>query len=251
MKLQSVLLLGLVALMVGGTGAFLYHVRYHQKLGPSGVKLIPQPSYDTRGHIVASNSIFLPEKVLEYTSELPPIDDALLSWLPKDTTYGMRIYSSPDGFKIVVSVILMGADRSSIHKPEYCLPAQGWKIERTEFTDVAVAEPQAYTLPVVRILSSREGQLPTGAPISLAGVNIYWFVTRNKLATRHNEWMWSMMKHFLRTGELERWAYVMCNTKCLPGQEEAACERMKRFIGAAVPHFQLTAGPPAKLASTR
>jgi hypothetical protein len=52
--------------------------------------------------------------------------------------------------------------------------------------------------------------------------------------------MWQMAKHLLRTGELQRWAYVSVFAVCAPGQEDAAFERIKRFIAAAVPEFQLT-----------
>jgi hypothetical protein len=50
----------------------------------------------------------------------------------------------------------------------------------------------------------------------------------------------------LRTGVLQRWAYVTCFSVCQPGQEEATFNRMKEFLAAAVPEFQLTPRADAK-----
>jgi hypothetical protein len=51
--------------------------------------------------------------------------------------------------------------------------------------------------------------------------------------------MWLMTKRLVSTGILQRWAYISCLSICAPGQEDATFERMKTFIAAAVPEFQL------------
>jgi hypothetical protein len=48
----------------------------------------------------------------------------------------------------------------------------------------------------------------------------------------------------LRTGVLQRWAYVSYFSVCEPGREDAAFARMERLIAASVPEFQ---PPPAGL----
>ena len=48
-----------------------------------------------------------------------------------------------------------------------------------------------------------------------------------------------MARHLVRTGELQRWAYVSYFSVCLPGQEAAVLERMRRLIAAGVPEFQI------------
>jgi len=52
--------------------------------------------------------------------------------------------------------------------------------------------------------------------------------------------MWWMARDLIRTGVLQRWAYVSYLAICEPGQEDATFERMKTFIAASVPEFQLT-----------
>jgi hypothetical protein len=46
-------------------------------------------------------------------------------------------------------------------------------------------------------------------------------------------------------GVLQRWAYISCFVQCLPGQEEWAFERVKRFMARGVPKFQIPSGNPA------
>jgi hypothetical protein len=75
-------------------------------------------------------------------------------------------------------------------------------------------------------------------------VFVYWFVADGLLTARHTDRMWWMAKDLLSNGVLERWAYVMCFSACLPGQEDATFGRLKQFIASATPEFQLT--PPPK-----
>jgi hypothetical protein len=145
----------------------------------------------------------------------------------------------------------MGTDRTSIHKPQYCLGGSGWKIDSADSqeTTVPVERPQPYELPIIKLVSTRTIQNADGKPVTLRGVYVYWFVADGALSGNMSgrERMWWMAKHLLQTGVLQRWAYVSCFAVCLPGQEGATFERMKKFIAASVPEFQLTpkAGEPA------
>jgi len=65
----------------------------------------------------------LPERVLEFTSTNMPEPEVVLGYLPKDTSYASRRYVAATRMGDV-TVILMGADRTSIHRPDYCLPAR-------------------------------------------------------------------------------------------------------------------------------
>ena len=72
------------------------------------------------------------------------------------------------------------------------------------------------------------------------GIYVYWFVADRELTADHLQRMWWMARDLIRQGTLQRWAYVACFSVCLPGQEEATYQRMKEFIAASVPEFQLT-----------
>jgi hypothetical protein len=73
-------------------------------------------------------------------------------------------------------------------------------------------------------------------------VYVYWYVADGALSgtAAGGQRMWWMARDLLRTGVLQRWAYVSCYSECDPGQEEMLFERIKKFIAAAAPEFQLT-----------
>ena len=57
--------------------------------------------------------------------------------LPKDTTILRRVYRSGWGTRFTVSAIISGTGKSSIHRPELCLPAQGFQMSDPTDLDVA------------------------------------------------------------------------------------------------------------------
>jgi uncharacterized protein DUF3485 len=174
--------------------------------------------------------------------------------LPSDTSFGQRNYRAPDGFQVAVRVVLMGTDRTSLHKPQLCLPAQGWRIDdlRSVETSIPMDRPMNYDLPIVKLIASKEESLQ-GEKAKVTGVYVYWFVCDDGVTASVTGFqrMWSTAKRLLTTGVLQRWAYVSCWSTCLPGQEEATFERMKKFIAASVPQFQLVPKAPAGALTAR
>jgi hypothetical protein len=229
--------------LVAGTGALLVRLRSVQKLGQPGLKLTAQNVYDEDGNLIGTNAVFLPERVLDYESSPVPVRQAEYNWLPKDTTYGRRLFKAADGFETLLSVVLMGTDRTSIHKPEYCVTGQGWVIREKMKVKVPVLRPYPYDLPVMRLTLVGQAPSADGRPLALSGLYVYWFVDDRQLTADHKERMWWLARDLVRTGTLSRWAYVTCFAVCTPGQEGITFERMKNFIAEAVPEFQLTAGP--------
>jgi hypothetical protein len=154
----------------------------------------------------------------------------------------MRRYKSPDGLVVDLRVVLMGRDRTSMHKPQICLAGQGWHINdfASAETVLPVEQPYPYQLPVVKLVATTVDS--QNQPWS--GIYVYWYVADDALSasTSGFQRMWWMASKLLRTGVLQRWAYVSCFSACPPGQEAATFERMKQFIAAAVPEFQLYPG---------
>ena len=105
-------------LLIGATASELVRLRANQRLGQPGVKTRP---------LAGSRNleVVLPEHVLDCTSELMTEDKMVVDTLPRDTSYGQRRYQAPDGFKVQMNVVLMGSDRTSMHKPQFCLEGSG------------------------------------------------------------------------------------------------------------------------------
>lgn len=237
--------------MIGATTGFLLHTKGNQRLGKPGVLLGNEPLFDTETNQVASVTVVLPENIPGYASKAMPITPIELSMLPKDTTFGKRRYWREDGGNADVSVVLMGQDRTSLHKPQFCLTGQGWNIEKTETVNIKMERPYPYELPMMKLTASIRVKDDHGNPVTIRGIYAYWFVADKKIGIGDQR-MWSIMKNFLQTGTLERWAYISYFSRCYPGQEEETFARLQDFIAQSVPEFQLVAGqpltePPAKL----
>jgi hypothetical protein len=109
---------------------------------------------------------------------------------------------------------------------------------------VKVAKPGPYDLPVMKLTLSPEKPGDFGGA---RGLYVYWFVADRAYTRSHGQRMWWMFTHLMRTGTLQRWAYLNCFAACKPGEEDATFERMKQFIAASVPQYQLVPSPVTKI----
>jgi len=213
-----------------------------QRLGEPGVKVVSQDVYtivDQKKERIGTNMVALPEKALDYISTNRPIDKIVWEWLPKDTTYGHRFYVSPrDGFEVDNNVVLMGADRTSIHQPEYCLSGGGWQITDDRAVSIVVPGEHPTTIPVRKILATGTFKDRRGNEREFHGVYVFWFVSSTQSTSELKQAMWWMGRDVLATGVMQRWAYISYLAVCLPGMDEdAAYKRMERLIQAAAPQF--------------
>jgi hypothetical protein len=225
----------IVLAMISGTAVLLAVVP--QKLGRPGVKTTPIPG-STRV------DIYLPEQILGFASTNQELDAKSQEMLPPDTSTVQRVYFKPGIIPFVASVVLMGTDRTSIHKAEYCLAGQGLHIDQATTDVVHMAQPQPYDLPVIKIVASAIQEM-NGKMVTNKCIYVYWYVTDGALSNDRSgvERMMDTTKKLLFTGELQRWAYVRFYTFCDPKQENVAYEEIKRMIAEAVPQFQLTPAP--------
>jgi hypothetical protein len=224
--------------LMGGAVGLLTRLQATQKLGQPAVKTTPIPGSQRL-------QVQLPERVLDCTSEAIEVDKTTLGWLPQDTSFGQRVYKAPDGFQTSVNVVLMGRDRTSIHKTEFCLEGQGWVIDRNASAQATVRmdRPFPYDLPVTKFVATKQ-VIVQGQPVTARGIYVLWFVADNdEYTSNHNQRMWWMLRDLLRTGVLQRWASIGYFAHCAPGQEDATFERMKKFIAASAPEFQLVPRP--------
>jgi hypothetical protein len=238
-KQKWIVLVAALALM-GGAASLLRQLQFHQKLGRPAVKTSP---------IAGSQrlQVDLPARVPGYTNEVIEVGQLELDTLPQDTSFGRRRYWAPDGFAVFANVVLMGSDRTSLHKTEFCLEGQGWRIDRSVSAELKVRldRPYPYDLPVIKYIASRELDI-NGEKRLFKGVYVSWFVADNdQFTARHWQRMWWMARDLITTGVLQRWAMVSYFSVCLPGQEDATFERMKKFMAATVADFQLVPRPQA------
>jgi hypothetical protein len=233
MNRQKPILFIIVLALISASAGVLAHEKNNQKLGLPGVKT--RPLEGSR-----NLEVLLPTDLAGYTSKPLPQAEVVTNQLPQDTSYGQRLYTADDGFQTLANVVLMGSSRASIHKPQICLPAQGWTIDdaSSHQDTVHLDRPVPYDLPVMRLNASRESEL-NGQKVVEQGVYVYWFVDDDRYtASRARQMLW-MARDVLFKSELDRWAYVAFFSVGSPGQQDAMFDRMKKLITASVPEFQL------------
>jgi exosortase len=226
----------LVLVLIGMTAALIQHMKSQQRLGEAGVKTRP---------IAGSRrlEVLMPETVPGYSSEILTNSESVLEHqLPPDSSYRCRLFVGEDKTWIQMTAVLMGSDRSSIHSPYICLVGQGWTIDdaNTKVETIHMEHPLTYELPVNKLLATKQYTDAGGSPQTVRGVYVYWYVDGNHYTPDSKLWMgWWMPRDLLLHGLLERWSYISVFEPCLPGQEAATFERMKKLIASAVPEFQL------------
>ena len=226
-----------VAMSLSGMAAFgIDHLKHAVRLGKPAVEIVAYPVKDENGAVARTNSIRLPASLPGYKSEQLPFVTHELETLPPDTTYGRRIYSAEDGgLEAIGSVVLMGNDRTSLHKPEYCLNGIGWIVrsktrQRIQLKDGS--EMIVGRLDMVWDVGSKP------RPNS-SGVYLYWFVADGVRASDYVLREWSMLKDVVTSGEIKRWAYISFFSECRPGEEESLFLRMQALVRAAQPEVEI------------
>ncbi|HWD17669.1 MAG TPA: exosortase-associated EpsI family protein, partial [Verrucomicrobiae bacterium] len=145
MRLSKWTTLGLALAMMGATAAALRRTSVGGALTAPGVKVGMSPIYSDTGRLITNHSVIMPKETPGWTPVALPITEVEAHTLPADTTFGRRGYLKDD-FQVEATVVLMGEDRASIHRPQWCLVGAGWTIDRTETVTVPMQSPYPYLL---------------------------------------------------------------------------------------------------------
>jgi len=145
--------------------------------------------------------------------------------LPADTEIAHRRYPVPGGAAIQVALVVNGREQKSIHRPEQCLPAQGFVMEESRVRHIP--RPGRPDLAVrVMILRPRGNAERTGAGILYA----YWFIGPDGETPSHYRRLAWMAWESLRDGVPARWAYVAVATEWPREPAPRDWERLDLFL---------------------
>jgi hypothetical protein len=227
-----------VLALIGASAGSLRWLKTRVRMGEPGVRIVRVPLISEEGRLAASNSVHIPSEIPGFRSRTEPVPELELTYLPPDTTFGRRSYHSSDGLSPVsASVVLMGSDRTSIHRPEYCMTGVGWQILSQTIRSIAL-NGGGPALEAQRFDMTREFELPNGRKVRKNGVYVFWFIADGVRTPSHSERQWRGIRDVLVRGLNPRWAYVSFFSACDPGEEEATFERVARVIAAAAPEIE-------------
>lgn len=162
--------------------------------------------------------------------------------LPKDTIILKRIYRNSIGQTMAVSVVISGAEQRSIHRPQQCLPAQGYTIQRgrVHAMDAIAGRPP---LEVMILDTQARQRLPDGDVAETNAAYAYWFATDGRETPYYLKRLYWMGLDRLLQGVSSRWAYITIATHRTPGSD-SHIERINRFLAQFQP-LMTAGGTPA------
>ena len=189
----------------------------------------------------------LPTLVGEFWGTSEPVSPSELAMLPGDTAFAKKTYQDLSGTALNAQIVLSGGEKRSIHRPEICLPAQGWTLQSGEVIPVTLSNGR--TLDVMKLTVTRQVEVAPGERRAMKSYFLYWFVGKNTTTPYH--WVrlakanWDMVLSKIQ----HRWAYVIVSAPVLEGfkrdakNDEQTLEMLKDFIRQAVPKFQISEMP--------
>ena len=164
--------------------------------------------------------------------------------LGAETEFSRKVYRNARNDEIHVSIVLGGHDmNTSIHRPERCLPAQGWTIVNTGKVGIRVKVPEPEELKVTRLYNmhpalDKEGRPVVdkeGHPFKVYSLNYYWFVGSSDTTASHITRTLFDLRDRLLKGYNQRWAYVTVAVILRSNNPAETDSKIEAFIQQLVP----------------
>jgi EpsI family protein len=206
--------------------------------GLGGVFLLPKVSETQPLGI----HLDLPEYVGEWLGEDQTVSKREQEVLGPETQFARKVYTNGLGDELFVSIVLAGSDmNTSIHRPERCLPAQGWTIAKSGRVMAPVKGETPEAISTTRLYNVRPLKNEQNEEIAVHGLNYYWFVGNGVTTSSHFERTWIDIKDRLLKGYNQRWAYVTVaatitkDLKRFGRSEKETDQVIQQFIASLVP----------------
>ena len=184
----------------------------------------------------------LPQSIAGWEGADQPISDGERQILGSDTQFARKLYTNAVGDEVFASIVVSGPDmNTSIHRPERCLPAQGWTVSDTK--TAAIPMPIG-NLKATRLHNMRGFRTNSGQSFTVRSLNYYWFVGHSDITASHYERTWIDIRDRVFKGENQQWAYVTISAtitkdhKIFGRTEKETDELIRGFIKDFVPQVQ-------------
>ena len=157
----------------------------------------------------------LPEELLHMQGKVALESESEKAILPGDTEMVKMAYQDFLSDNVSVQIVLAGGEKRSIHRPEICLPAQGWTLDQGHVKTVKLSN--GHDLQVMRLTARRPIMLNNGTKAELENVFCYWFVGHNTTTPYHLRRILMTNLDMVFHNINHRWAYVVVSAPVLKG----------------------------------
>ena len=136
-------------------------------------------------------------------AEVDTISPAERRLLPDDIVIERKRYRNEAGQERTVILLVTGESREGIHRPEWCLAAQGLRAGDRRIVEATDRNGQPFRVAVHPMIPQRapDGYVPDQ-------YFIYWFEGRSSRTPYNGERVLRMGWERLRDGRVPRWAYL-------------------------------------------
>jgi len=223
-------LLQVQAVLLAGFGS-VFLLPHSNKTSPAGIAMT------------------LPNVVGIWIGDDAAVTQKELDTLAKDTQFARKIYTGPEGDQILVSIVLSGDDMTnSIHRPERCLPAQGWQMQSSSSRIIQI--PGGKSLGVTTLQNVRTVQTRDKRRLTVTNLDYYWFIGYKDITASHLTRTEIDLRDRIMYGYSQRWAYVTIAANVTKGiwrperTEEQTAAMLDEFIQQLAPRLQRPDGSP-------
>jgi hypothetical protein len=200
--------------------------------------LTPPPRQAQPGVVVDLPDVVGP--LLGHPQEITPAE---LTILAPDTTFARKSYGPPGGDpfeRILCTIVQSGATPRSLHRPERCLPSQGYVVDGSQICTIPLQSGHHLD---TRLFHLSHGYWQGGRRVTVKSDFIYWYVADgvatpfrfDKFIITHRDLLFRHLN--------QRWSYVYVMGNILQGlepngrNEAETLSLLENFIRASVPYF--------------
>jgi len=212
---------------------------------------ICQISFETKAADEAGVNMVLPERMLGMRGEDQEVSEGERVILPKDTEFAKRSYADSFGNVINCQIVLSGSDSRSIHRPEVCLPGQGWSQRSSERIQIELESGEVLQVTLLDLV--RQVEVAPNELRPLPMLFAYWFVGKDYTTPDNIDRILRTNMDLLFYNKMHRWAYLIVSAPVLRGfttggkDREQTLEDIKSAIREMVPVIHKSEMPPVNV----
>ncbi len=190
---------------------------------------------------------FLPLSLGDYQGREYDMTADEKNLLDEGVRLARNVYASATGRQIMATVILSGFEKRSLHRPEVCLPNQGWTVTDRTQIPLHMADGREISIMMMRVF--RDAEPKPGVKVRTRAINFYWYIGSDGTSCAdHYEHIFLSYYDAVFRNIQHRWAmasiYVPLPEQRVgqedPMQELGAAEDAKEFLARLAPTFMLT-----------